>query len=148
MTDIEKMVASSKQTAYMDKVAWKVPDGTCTTNFQLACRCWEHFLNGCTRTNEWKINAALCRPVKTVTSQGVDMTVEEYNREFLPKIQRAKEFITLFESSIQHMDDKTVDKDEVLKQFKVRGWSEETRETILTALSYYNQHEGFDKIYR
>lgn len=65
MTDIEMMVASSKQTeAYTGEVAWTVPDGTCTTNFQLACRCWEHFLNGCTRTSEWKTNAALCRPVK------------------------------------------------------------------------------------
>lgn len=65
------------------------------------------------------------------------MTVEKYNREVLSNIQRAREFITLFESSIQHMDDKAVDKDEVLKQFKVRGWSEETKQTILEALRYY-----------
>ncbi len=74
------------------------------------------------------------------------MTVKEYNTEFLPKIQRAREFINLFESAIQHMDEKKVDKDEVMKQFKIRCWSEETKETILTALSYYKQHEGLDKI--
>ena len=74
------------------------------------------------------------------------MIVKEYNTEFLPKIQRAREFINLFESAIQHMDEKKVDKDEVMKQFKIRCWSEETKETILTALSYYKQHEGLDKI--
>lgn len=76
------------------------------------------------------------------------MTVKEYNNEFLPKIQRARELITLFESAIRHMDKKTVDKDEVMKQFKLHCWSEETKETILTALSYYKQHEGLDKIER
>ena len=74
------------------------------------------------------------------------MTVKEYNQEFLPKIQRARELIVLFESAIQHMDEKTVNKDEVMKQFKLHCWSEETKETILTALSYYKQHEGLDKI--
>lgn len=76
------------------------------------------------------------------------MTVKEYNSDFLPKIQRAREFITLFESAIQHMNEKTVDKNEVMKQFKLRCWSEETKETILTALSCYKQHEGLDKIER
>ena len=74
------------------------------------------------------------------------MTVKEYNTEFLPKIQIAREFINLFESAIQHMDEKKVDKDEVMKKFKIRCWSEETKETILTALSYYKRHEGLDKI--
>ena len=76
------------------------------------------------------------------------MTIKEYNQEFLPKIQRARELIMLFESAIQHMDEKTVDKNEVMKQFKLHCWSEETKETILTALSYYKQHEGLDKIVR
>lgn len=76
------------------------------------------------------------------------MTVKEYNTEFLPKIQRARELINLFESAVQHMDEKRVDKDEVMKQFKLHCWSEETKETILTALSYYKQHEGLDKIER
>lgn len=72
------------------------------------------------------------------------MTVQEYNREFSPRIERAKEFVRLFESSIDHMDLSTVDKDEVRKQFRIRSWSEETKQTILTALSYYKQHEGLD----
>lgn len=75
------------------------------------------------------------------------MTVKEYNQEFLPKIQKAKEFITLFENAIEHMDEKIVDKKEVRKQFKIRCWSEETKQMILTALNYYNkQHEGLNKI--
>ena len=74
------------------------------------------------------------------------MTVREYNNEFLPKIQRAREFIVLFESAIQHMDEKTVDKDEVMKQFRLHCWSEETKETLLTALSYYKKREGLDKV--
>jgi len=74
------------------------------------------------------------------------MTIKEYNKEFLPKIQRANEFIMLFESAIQHMDEKVVDKDEVMKQFNIRCWSEETKQTILTALNYYKKHEGLGKI--
>ena len=74
------------------------------------------------------------------------MTVKEYNSEFLPKVNRAKEFIRLFESAIQHMDDTLVDKDEALRQFKLRCWSDETRKLILNALSYYQEHEGRDKI--
>lgn len=74
------------------------------------------------------------------------MTVKEYNKEFLPKIQRANEFIILFESAIQHMDERIVDKNEVMKQFNLRCWSEETKQTILTALSYYKKHEGLNKI--
>ena len=76
------------------------------------------------------------------------MTVKEYNQEFLPKIQRANEFIMLFESAIQHMDERIVDKDEVMRHFTLRCWSEETRQTILTALSYYKKHEGLKKIER
>ena len=74
------------------------------------------------------------------------MNVKEYNKEFLPKIQRAKEFINLFESAIQHMDEKIVDKEEVRKQFELRSWSEETKDTILTALEYYKKHEGLDML--
>ena len=74
------------------------------------------------------------------------MTVKEYNQEFLPKIQRANEFIMLFESAIRHMDEKLVDKSEVMRHFQLRCWSEETKQTILTALSYYKKHEGLNKI--
>lgn len=74
------------------------------------------------------------------------MTVREYNDNFLPRIERAKEFITLFESSINHMDDRLVDKNEVRKQFKIRCWSDETKQIILTALNYYQKREGLEKI--
>ena len=74
------------------------------------------------------------------------MTVREYNDNFLPRIERAKEFITLFESSINHMDDRLVDKNEVRKQFKIRCWSDETKKIILTALNYYQKREGLEKI--
>lgn len=50
--------------------------------------------------------------------RGEFMAVQEYNNNFLPRIERAKEFISLFESSIQHMDDKKVDKDEVKSSSK------------------------------
>lgn len=76
------------------------------------------------------------------------MTAKEYNKEFLPKIQHAQEFIMLFESAVRHMDERIVDKDEVMKQFRIRCWSEETKETILTALRYYKKHEGLYKIER
>ena len=65
------------------------------------------------------------------------MTAQEYIHVFLPQINRAEEFVELFESSIEHMSDTRVDKEEVRKQFRIRGWSEETREVILTALEYY-----------
>ena len=58
------------------------------------------------------------------------MTAQEYNHVFLPQINRAEEFVELFESSIEHMSDTRVDKDEVRKQFQIRGWSEETRQVI------------------
>lgn len=74
------------------------------------------------------------------------MTVQEYNEEFLPQIQTAKSFIRLFESGIRHMDDKLVNKNEVYKQFEIRGWSKETKEIILTALDYYRKKEGLEKI--
>lgn len=74
------------------------------------------------------------------------MTVKEYNNDFLPKIEHATEFITLFESAIQHMDETKVDKEEVKRQFELRCWSEETKQTILTALNCYKKHEGKDKI--
>ena len=55
------------------------------------------------------------------------MTAQEYNHVFLPQINRAEEFVELFENSIEHMSETRVDKDEVRKQFRIRGWSEETR---------------------
>ena len=50
------------------------------------------------------------------------MTAQEYNHVFLPQINRAEEFVELFENSIEHMSKTRVDKDEVRKQFRIRGW--------------------------
>ena len=33
------------------------------------------------------------------------MTAQEYNHDFLPRINRAEEFVELFESSIEHMSE-------------------------------------------
>ncbi|WP_281692928.1 hypothetical protein [Agathobaculum desmolans] len=74
------------------------------------------------------------------------MTVQEYNHDFLPRIERAREFVRLFESSIDHMNDSIVDKDEVRKQFRIRSWSEETKQTILNALDYYRKREGIERV--
>ena len=74
------------------------------------------------------------------------MTVKEYNHDFRPRIERAREFVDLFESAINHMDDAKVDKEEVRRQFGIRCWSDETRQTILDALAYYKRHEGLDKL--
>lgn len=74
------------------------------------------------------------------------MTVWEYNNKFLPRISRAVEFVTLFENAIRHMDNNLVDKQEVMRQFELRSWSEETKRIILVALSYYKKHEGIEKI--
>ena len=50
------------------------------------------------------------------------MTAQEYNHVFLPQINRAEEFVELFENSIEHMSGTRVDKDEVRKQFRIRDW--------------------------
>ena len=44
------------------------------------------------------------------------------------------------------MSETRVDKDGVRKQFRIRGWSEETRQVILAALEYYKCAEGLAKI--
>lgn len=84
--------------------------------------------------------------VRAKENSSATITVQEYNYDFLPRINRAREFVSLFESCINHMDGSRVDKDEVRKQFAIRCWSEETKKTILTALSYYKMHEGLGKI--
>jgi len=64
------------------------------------------------------------------------------SRAFVGLLQYRK----LFENSIEHMSETRVDKDEVRKQFRIRGWSEETRQVILAALEYYKCAEGLAKI--
>ena len=58
MNDIQLMVANTKQTIYLGKPAWTVPNGQCTENFLFACKCWEYFLNG---NANWLVNATFGR---------------------------------------------------------------------------------------
>lgn len=74
------------------------------------------------------------------------MTVKEYNRDFLPRIQRTKSFVQLLENAIQHMDGSIVDKNEVRRHLEIHGWSEEMRRTILDALAFYDEFGGRQKI--
>lgn len=69
------------------------------------------------------------------------MTVKEYNTVFLPAIKKAEGFIRMFESSIEHMDEAKVDKNEVRKQFGIRGYDPDTMQLILDALLYYHHQE-------
>lgn len=74
------------------------------------------------------------------------MTVREYNKEFLPKITGANCFISLFENIVSHIDKEKADHEEIWRIFKIYGWSEETKQIILTALEYYRIHEGIEKL--
>lgn len=87
-------------------------------------------------------NIAKCREKAKVRN----MTVQEYNEEFQPRVERAECFVNQFESAIRHMNEEKVDKAEVKRQFEIRNWSEETKQTILAALRCYEQHEGIDKL--
>lgn len=74
------------------------------------------------------------------------MTVKEYNRDLLPRIQRAKSFVQLLEYSVQQMDGSFVDKNDVRKHLQILGWSEEMRRTIHNALTFYDEFAGRQKI--
>ena len=53
--EIKIMVSGTKQTIYNGQIAWTVPNGQCTTNFNFACKCWKYFLNG--HTSDWRYKA-------------------------------------------------------------------------------------------
>lgn len=74
------------------------------------------------------------------------MTVKEYNKEFYPKISCASSFISLFENIVSHIDKEKANHEEIWRIFKIYGWSEETKQTILTALECYRIHEGIEKL--
>lgn len=61
------------------------------------------------------------------------MTVEEYNKVFLPKIDHASGFV----HSLEHAMQKTNDYDEAMRQLNCIGWSDELQETMKTALEFY-----------
>ena len=74
------------------------------------------------------------------------MTVKEYNKEFLPKIKKAKILIEMMDKIIDHMDIGEDGCYEVKRILKIYGYSDETKETIVKALEYYRIHEGIDKL--
>lgn len=74
------------------------------------------------------------------------MLVKDYNKEFLPKINRANYFIENMNGIVDHMDKEKVDTDEIWRIFSIYGWSEELKNNILTALEYYRVHEGIEKL--
>lgn len=74
------------------------------------------------------------------------MTVEEYNKFFYPKVSKAEGAIRLMDSAINHADISDRDKAEVRRIFEIYNWNDETKDTILTALEYYREHEGIGKL--
>lgn len=74
------------------------------------------------------------------------MTVKEYNKEFLPKIKKARILIKMMDKIIDHMDIDEDGRNEVKRILKIYGYSDETKETIVKALEYYRIHEGIDKL--
>ena len=81
------------------------------------------------------------------------MTVKEYNKEFLPKVNGAKTFVNALEHIIERVFAEDItDKEEVkkllLEVLHTYGWSEETKQLIWDALECYRKHEGIDKLER
>ena len=75
------------------------------------------------------------------------MTVKEYNKEFLPKIDAAWYLAKNLELAIDHAEISKEDKANVRYHLAMHAcWSEETKETILKALEYYRIHEGIEKL--
>ena len=74
------------------------------------------------------------------------MTVKAYNKEFLPKIKKARILIEMMDKIIDHMDIDEDGRNEVKRILKIYGYSDETKETIVKALEYYRIHEGIDKL--
>lgn len=67
-------------------------------------------------------------------------SASEYNREIANIYHRARHLISgQIDSAIDHAFNKDKQSaDEIRMQLRIRGWSEETRNFILTALDFYN----------
>ena len=79
------------------------------------------------------------------------MTVQEYNKEFLPQVNNAKTLVNALDHIIEKVFIEDITEKEDLKKFllevlQIYGWSEETKELILNALECYKKHEGIDKL--
>lgn len=72
------------------------------------------------------------------------MTVEVYNKEFTPKIRHAMCLVNALENALK----KTDDYEGAMKQFKILGWSDDMKDTLLRALACYQVHEGIERLER
>lgn len=63
------------------------------------------------------------------------MTVKEYNEVHHKKINAAHSFVSCLDHAVQ----KSGAYDEVMRQLRCIGWSEECQQTIKTALEVYRQ---------
>lgn len=86
---------------------------------------------------EWAKEIAWRTPAATLPSYNGNeerkMTVQKYNDEYYPKIEAACSFLQCFEHALQ----KTGSYDEVVRQLRCIGWSEELMQTLSTALECY-----------
>ena len=64
------------------------------------------------------------------------LTVQEYNRDFIPKYEGAYCFIC----NIPHAIEKSPVPDETEKQFRCTGWNEQTKKILLDALEFYKEY--------
>ena len=64
-----------------------------------------------------------------------NITAKEYNDEYYPKIEAAQSFLQCFEHAIK----KTDSYDEVMKQLRCIGYSEELIQTLSFALECYRR---------
>ena len=62
-----------------------------------------------------------------------NITVKDYNEEYYPKIEAAHSFLQCFDHAIK----KTDAYDDVMKQLRCIGWSEELIQTLSSALECY-----------
>ena len=79
------------------------------------------------------------------------MTVKEYNKEFLPQVNKAKSFVCCLDPLIEKIFSENITNKEEMKKFLLEvfgiyGWSEETKQTILDALELYRVKEGIEKL--
>lgn len=75
------------------------------------------------------------------------MTVNEYNKDFLPKINAAKLALTFIEQGLEKVKGISQDAYEQCRsELKYLGWDEEVKRIALEALDYYKIHEGVKKI--
>lgn len=74
------------------------------------------------------------------------MTVQEYNNDFLPKVDQASLIANGLEKIIRHAEIGRVGYEEVMRTLKVYGWSEEVQKTLNDALELYRTEKGIKQL--